>query len=205
MTWFFVRFLMINMKHLALGAYQTNCYLVWGENSSTCVVIDPGYEPDTVLAEVKKLGKEIAAILLTHGHFDHVGGVKDIVAEIGCPVYLCENDLSMPTQMTAGPLYYTNTYGEGDFVELAGLSFKVLHTPGHTPGSVCLLVENVLFSGDTLFAGSCGRTDLPGGDWNAIHESLRRLMRMPGELTVYPGHGQATTLEHERQYNPYVK
>ena len=129
---------MLNMKHLALGAYQTNCYLVWDEASSTCVVIDPGYEPDTILYEVKNLGKEIAAVLLTHGHFDHVGAVKDLAAETGCPVYLCAEDLSMPPQMTAGPLYYTNTYAEGDFVELAGLSFKVLHTPGHTPGSVCL-------------------------------------------------------------------
>ena len=205
MTWFFVRFLMINMKHLALGAYQTNCYLVWGENSSTCVVIDPGYEPDTVLAEVKKLGKEIAAILLTHGHFDHVGGVKDIVAETGCPVYLCENELSMPTQMTAGPLYYTNTYGEGDFVELAGLSFKVLHTPGHTPGSVCLMCENTIFSGDTLFWGSCGRTDLPGGSWNTIRVSLKRLADLPGDYEVYPGHGDFTTLSFERKMNPYMQ
>ena len=205
MTWFFVRFLMINMKHLALGAYQTNCYLVWGENANTCVVIDPGYEPDTVLAEVKKLGKEIAAILLTHGHFDHVGGVKEIAAETECPVYLCEADLSMPPQMTAGPLYYTNTYAEGDFVELAGLSFKVLHTPGHTPGSVCLQCENVLFSGDTLFWGSCGRTDLPGGSWSTIRVSLKRLADLPGDYEVYPGHGDFTTLSFERKMNPYMQ
>ena len=196
---------MINMKHLALGAYQTNCYLVWGENANTCVVIDPGYEPDTILAEVKKLGKEIAAILLTHGHFDHVGGVKEIAAETDCPVYLCEADLSMPPQMTAGPLYYTNTYAEGDFVELAGLSFKVLHTPGHTPGSVCLQCENVLFSGDTLFWGSCGRTDLPGGSWSTIRVSLKRLADLPGDYEVYPGHGDFTTLSFERKMNPYMQ
>ena len=205
MTWFFVRFLMINMKHLALGAYQTNCYLVWGENANTCVIIDPGYEPDTILAEVKKLGKEIAAILLTHGHFDHVGGVKEIAAETDCPVYLCEADLSMPPQMTAGPLYYTNPYGEGDFLELAGLSFKVLHTPGHTPGSVCLQCENVLFSGDTLFWGSCGRTDLPGGSWSTIRVSLKRLADLPGDYEVYPGHGDFTTLSFERKMNPYMQ
>ncbi len=196
---------MINMKHLALGAYQTNCYLVWGENANTCVVIDPGYETDTVLAEVKKLGKEIAAILLTHGHFDHVGGVKEIAAETDCPVYLCEADLSMPPQMTAGPLYYTNTYAEGDFLELAGLSFKVLHTPGHTPGSVCLQCENVLFSGDTLFWGSCGRTDLPGGSWSTIRVSLKRLADLPGDYEVYPGHGDFTTLSFERKMNPYMQ
>ena len=196
---------MLNIKTLALGAYQTNCYLVWDENSATCVVIDPGYEPDTILLEAKKLGKEIAAILLTHGHFDHVGAVKDLVAETGCPVYLCPEDLSMPAQMTAGPLYYTNTYGEGDRLELAGLSFKVLHTPGHTPGSVCLMCENVIFSGDTLFWGSCGRTDLPGGSWSTIRVSLKRLAELSGDYDVYPGHGDATKLSFERNFNPYLR
>ena len=196
---------MLNMKHLALGAYQTNCYLVWDETSPTCVVIDPGYEPDTVLAEAKKLGKEIAAIFLTHGHFDHVGGVREIAAETGCRVYLCDADLAMPPQMTAGPLYYTNTYSEGSFVEEAGLSFKVLHTPGHTPGSVCLMCENALFSGDTLFWGSCGRTDLPGGSWATIRVSLKRLADLSGDFEVYPGHGDATTLSFERKMNPYMQ
>ena len=196
---------MLNMKHLALGAYQTNCYLVWEENSPTCVVIDPGYEPDTILDEAKKLGKEITAVLLTHGHFDHVGGVRELAAETGCPVYLHEAELSMPPQMTAGPLFYTNTYGEGDFVEAAGLSFKVLHTPGHTPGSICLLCENAMFSGDTLFWGSCGRTDLPGGSWATIRKSLLRLAELSGDYDVYPGHGDTTTLSFERKMNPYMR
>ena len=196
---------MINIKTLALGAYQTNTYLVWEENSPTCVVIDPGYEPDTILDEAKKLGKEITAVLLTHGHFDHVGGVKELAAETGCPVYLHEAELSMPPQMTAGPLFYTNTYGEGDFVEAAGLSFKVLHTPGHTPGSICLLCENAMFSGDTLFWGSCGRTDLPGGSWATIRKSLLRLADLSGDYDVYPGHGDATTLSFERKMNPYMR
>ena len=196
---------MLNMKTLPLGAYQTNCYLVWDEDSPTCVVIDPGYEPQTVLAEVKSLGKTVSAILLTHGHFDHVGGVKDIAAQTGCPVYLCTEDLVMPARLTAGTLYYTNTYGEGDFVEVSGLSFKVLHTPGHTPGSVCLMCENVIFSGDTLFWGSCGRTDLPGGSRRAIRASLGRLRDLPGDFDVYPGHGSATTLAFERKNNPYMQ
>ena len=196
---------MINIKTLALGAYQTNTYLVWEENSPTCVVIDPGYEPDTILVEAKKLGKEITAVLLTHGHFDHVGGVRELAAETGCPVYLHEAELSMPPQMTAGPLFYTNTYGEGDFVEAAGLSFKVLHTPGHTPGSICLLCENAMFSGDTLFWGSCGRTDLPGGSWTTIRASLKRLANLSGDFDVLPGHGDATTLSFERKMNPYMR
>ena len=196
---------MLNIRTLPLGAYQTNTYLVWEETSDTCVVIDPGYEPDTILAEAKKLGKEIAAIFLTHGHFDHVGAVRELVAEVGCPVYLNEADLSMPQQMTAGPLYYTHTYGEGDFVEMAGLAFKVLHTPGHTPGSICLLCENVMFSGDTLFWGSCGRTDLPGGSWTTIRGSLKRLAELSGDYDVYPGHGDATRLDFERKMNPYMR
>ena len=196
---------MINIKALALGAYQTNCYLVWDETSDTCVVIDPGYEPETVLNEVNRLGKTIEAVLLTHGHFDHVGGVRTIATETDCAVYLCDADLSMPPQMTAGSLYYTHIYGEGDFVDAAGLSFKVLHTPGHTPGSVCLMCENVIFSGDTLFWGSCGRTDLPGGSWSTIRISLKRLADLPGDYKVYPGHGDATMLSFERKMNPYMQ
>lgn len=196
---------MINFKTLALGAYQTNCYLAWGEDSETCIVIDPGYEPERVMAQAEKLGKKIGAILLTHGHFDHVGGVRTIAAETDCKVYLCQEDLSMPQQMTAGPLYYTDTYGDGDTVKEAGLEIRVLHTPGHTRGSVCLMVEDTIFSGDTLFEGSCGRTDLPGGSWTEIYQSLKRLAALPGDYKVYPGHGPATTLEEERKWNPYMR
>ena len=196
---------MLKMKSLALGAYQTNCYLVWDENSPTCVVIDPGYDGETVLLETKRLGKTIEAILLTHGHFDHVGAVRDIAAETGCKVYLCEADLAMPAQLTAGPLYYTDLYGEGDTLTLAGLSFQVLHTPGPTPGSVCLKCEDSIFSGDTLFWGSCGRTDLPGGSWTTIQKSLKRLAAVEGDYKVYPGHGDSTNLAFERKFNPYMQ
>ena len=196
---------MLCMETLPLGAYQTNCYLVWEEGSDSCAVIDPGFEAQTVLLTARRLGKRIEAILLTHGHFDHVGAVKDLAAETGCKVYLCEKDLSMPPMMTAGPLSYTNTYAEGDDFSLAGLSIRVIHTPGHTPGSVCLLVENAMFSGDTLFAGSCGRTDLPGGDWATIQASLKRLAAMEKDYAVYPGHGESTTLAAEKMYNPYLR
>ena len=111
----------------------------------------------------------------------------------------------MPEAMTAGPLFYTHTYGEGNRIEKAGLSFRVLHTPGHTPGSVCLIAGDALFSGDTLFCGSCGRTDLPGGDWATIRRSLHRLAQLESDLTVYPGHGEATSLTQEKQFNPYLQ
>ena len=196
---------MLSIHTMPLGAYQTNCYFVWGEGSSSCVVIDPGYNPEKVMAQAKLLGKTIDAILLTHGHFDHVGGVRQLAADTDCRVFLCPEDLSMPPQMTAGPLYYTQTYGEGDLLHIAGLTIRVLHTPGHTPGSVCLQCGEAIFSGDTLFWGSCGRTDLPGGDWAAIQKSLKRLADLPGDYDVYPGHGDKTTLAFERMYNPYMK
>ena len=196
---------MIHIETLPLGAYQTNCYIAWGENADNCIVIDPGYEPSRVLAEAEKCGKNIAAILLTHGHFDHVGAVKDIAADTDCLVYIHENDLSLPSNFTAGPLYYTNLYGEGDVLKLAGLTFRVLHTPGHTPGSVCLLTEDTLFSGDTLFQDSIGRTDFPGGSFAQMQKSLQRLKELPGNLRVLPGHGGETTLDGERKYNPYMQ
>ena len=110
----------------------------------------------------------------------------------------------MPQQMTAGPLYYTHTYAGGDVLQLAGLTIYVRHTPGHTPGSVCLMVEDAVFSGDTLFAGACGRTDLPGGSWPTIMKSLRGLAELEADLKVYPGHGESTTLAYEKKYNPYM-
>ena len=196
---------MLTVHALPLGAYQTNCYLAWGDNAGECIVIDPGYDPEEVLAYAKSLGKTVAAVLLTHGHFDHVGGVRAIGELTGCPVYLHEEELSMPEGWTNGPLYYTHTYGEGDLLDLAGIKIRVLHTPGHTPGSVCLLAEDYLFSGDTLFQDSCGRTDLPGGDTGTLLRSLKRLAALEQDLNVLPGHGPDTTLGEEKKYNPYLR
>ena len=195
---------MVNIKTMPLGDYQTNCYLVWADGSDTCAVIDPGYEPERVIQKAKQLGKSIEAILLTHGHFDHVGAVKEIAKATGCQVYLGGEELSMPEYMTAGELYYTNLYSYGDVVAVGGVAFKVMHTPGHTPGSVCLITEDCIFSGDTLFAGSCGRTDFPGGSWSQIQTSLKQLAGLEKNHSVYPGHGESTTLDKERMYNPYM-
>ena len=192
---------MLNIHTLTLGAYGTNCYIVHDSASKACCVIDPGYTPEKVLSEVKALGLTVEAILLTHGHFEHVGA-----AETGCDVYLCADELTMPPQMTAGPLYYTKTYDEGDTLHLAGLTISVIRTPGHTPGSVCLLIDDAMFSGDTLFAGSCGRTDLPGGllcpVWRGFPPTtgstpatawIRRWRRKSGITPTYDNRGSYET------------
>ena len=202
----------MDLHILPLGNYQTNTYIVTG-NGQSCAVIDPGFEPQTILNKVKDLGLTVDAILLTHGHFDHVGGVEQIVAATGCSLWMSESDWSQPIDPLHS-FYYpvancdfteVSFFEDGEEVHAGGLVFRVLSTPGHTRGSVCFQCEDILFSGDTLFAGSCGRTDLPGGDWNAIGNSLARLAGLEGDLTVYPGHGPATTLQRERCVNPYMR
>ena len=194
---------MLNIHTLTLGLYQTNCYIVHKIGSDRCVVIDPGYDANKILSFLQEKDLQLDAILLTHGHFDHVGAVKDLAADTDCKVYINSLEHTMPHTMTAGQLYATNDY-EARF-SVAGMDITVLHTPGHTPGSVCLIIEDAMFSGDTLFARSCGRTDLPGGDWATIQNSLRRLAELPGDYRVFPGHAEPTTLAQEKQLNPYMR
>ena len=204
---------MLNVYTMPLGSYQTNCYLVWAEDSDSCVVIDPGFEPETVLLKAQQLGKKIEAILLTHGHFDHVGGVQTIVKMTGCSLWMREGDYTQKKSRQMDFFYpihdcdFTDVCfcEEGQEIRAAGLTFRVMETPGHTAGSVCYLCEDAMFSGDTLFQGSCGRTDLPGGSWNAIADSLKRLAALETDYKVYPGHGPATTLAEEKMYNPYMR
>ena len=196
---------MLKIHTLTLGLYQTNCYIVHNEGSKSCIVIDPGYAADTILNRAALLGLEIEAILLTHGHFDHVGAVRQIAADTDCKVYLHENELSLPAAMTDGPLYYTDLYATEGTLSVAGLDIKVIHTPGHTPGSVCLMIADTIFSGDTLFAGSMGRCDFPGSNIFDMRKSLRKLRDLPGDYRVFPGHAEDTTLEYERKTNPYLR
>ena len=192
----------MNLQKLTLGLYQTNTYIL--SNGTEAAVIDPGYEPDTILDALE--GLTLKAILLTHGHFDHVGAVRELVAETGCEVWIHAAEGTMPPMVTAGPLYYTRTYDEGDTIcPITGVEITVLQTPGHTPGSVCLLCGRDLFSGDTLFEGSCGRVDLPGGNGHQMVASLRRLAALQADYQVHPGHGGSTALSAERRYNPYMR
>lgn len=196
---------MLNIRTIPVGDYQTNCYIVWGEDTDRCVVIDPGDAPEIILQVAEETGKRIDAVLLTHGHFDHVGGVRTIAAKTGCRIYIHRKEELLPDEMTGGMLFYSNTYMEGDELNMAGLTVRVLHTPGHTPGSVCLAMENTLFAGDTLFAGSIGRTDFPGGDVADMKKSLSRLGNLTTDYRVLPGHGEPTTLFAEKEHNPYLR
>lgn len=195
------------IKTLSVGHLETNCYIVGNEDLAKCVVIDPGDESNTILDYLEEHRLSCAAIFLTHGHFDHVGAVDAVQEETGATVYLCEKDdtdghsHAFPYSPNSNSKYYDG----GDTIEIAGLVFQVLATPGHTPGSVSLLCEDALFTGDTLFRGSCGRFDLEGGDEDAIMHSLALLCALEGNYDVYPGHGDYTTLQRERSFNYYCR
>ena len=196
---------------IPVGEIDTNCYLIGDETAKICAVVDPGGSPERVLAMIEKSGLQLKMILLTHGHWDHVGAIPDLLAKWpDLPVYAHEKELC-PANEPDPHYFFPNagknqrTYGEGDVLELGSLKLKVLHTPGHSSGRVVILVENVMLSGDTLFAGTCGRCDLPGGGEEAMLASLGRLGRLEGDYKVCPGHSALTTLERERQTNPYMK
>ena len=198
---------------MQLGAYQTNCYMVWAEDSDKCVLIDPGYQPEEILEQIRSKGKTLEAILLTHGHFDHVGGVESLVRETGCQLWLQEGDYTQ-FQSPENDYFYpihdckftqVNLCKEGQQIQAGGLVFTVMETPGHTWGSVCYICQDFIFSGDTLFEGSCGRTDLPGGDWETLMGSLHRLAQLQGDYRVLPGHGPSSTLSEEKRSNPFMR
>ncbi len=194
----------MKLTSMTVGSIGTNCYIMYNEDTKAAAVIDPGDDAALVEARIAALGLQVRAILLTHGHFDHGGDTERIRRLSGAPVYLHPADRALPSWLTHGLSADVDLH-DGDELDFDGLRFRVLHTPGHTPGSVCFLCGTLLFAGDTLFAGSCGRTDLPGGSWQDMAASLRRLAELDGDYTVYPGHGEPTTLDEERANNPYLE
>ena len=202
----------MTIKTLQVGPIMTNCYLLCDEDAKVCALIDPGDDAARVEQLVRQSGSALKYILLTHGHFDHTSAVRPLLERYpDVPVYIHEKD---SVTGRGGELLFTRVdeqhqryYKEGDVLPLGGLSLRVMETPGHSEGSVCLLLdrEHVIFAGDTLFRCSCGRTDFAGGDYREMLQSLGRLGNLPGSYRVYPGHDQPTTLDYERRVNPYVR
>ena len=196
------------VKTLPVGMLDTNCYVVTDEKTLKCAIIDPGADSNTILdyIESNKLITEV--IFLTHGHFDHHIALKTVMDGTGASAYINKKDASTNgyhEQLKLADEGHIKWYVEGDVIKVGGLSFRIMETPGHSPGSVTIICENALFTGDTLFRDSCGRTDLEGGNVDTLLESLRRLADLKGDYEVYPGHAESSTLNRERAFNYYMK
>ncbi|MDP9227638.1 MAG: MBL fold metallo-hydrolase [Actinomycetota bacterium] len=207
----------MDVRMFTVGPVAENCFLFRADGSDRALIVDPGEEAETILGAVDELGVSVEGILLTHTHFDHVGAVAPVARATGAPVWCPEIEVPVLADINAfvpwpdfGPFEdyeADHTVKGGEKLELAGLEIEVVYTPGHSPGHVSYSVrsEQALFSGDVLFQGSVGRTDLPGGDWPTLLESIRSLVDgLPEETTVYPGHMGVTSLGAERAGNPFL-
>jgi glyoxylase-like metal-dependent hydrolase (beta-lactamase superfamily II) len=195
------------IKTLVVGQIETNCYIVTDEKTLKCVVIDPGDESNVILDYIESNHLKAEAIFLTHGHFDHRLAANAVNEETGAPVWIHRNDAVLSgahDQFKLTTDEKVRFYAEGDQIGVGSLSFTVMETPGHSPGSVTLRCENALFTGDTLFRNSAGRTDLGEGNVQLLLRSLNRLSQTDGDFEVYPGHMDATTLDRERRFNEYL-
>jgi glyoxylase-like metal-dependent hydrolase (beta-lactamase superfamily II) len=204
------------LKRLPVGPLGANCYIAGDEKEKTGIIIDPGGDAGKIISEIGNLGLKIEKIVLTHGHGDHIGAANELKAATGAEIAIHGDDLAVMKDKSIYEMFWLDykpvnqpdiLLKDGDILETGELKFKVIHTPGHSRGSICLLGEGVLFSGDTLFNGSIGRTDLArwGGDYNTIIKSIRtRLLTLEDVIIVYPGHGPKTTIGAERRGNPFL-
>ena len=196
------------IKTLPVGMLETNCYIVTDEETRKCAVIDPGANSSMILDYIESNKLEAVAIFLTHGHYDHHMALDAVIEATGAPAYIHKNDVNRNGQKGRhllndnGKLTY---YAEGSVIDVGNLKFTVLETPGHTLGSVTLMCEDAIFTGDTLFRGDCGRTDLEGGDEDTMMQSLKRLAGLDGDYEVYPGHEASSSLGYERSFNRYMR
>ena len=206
------------MKIIAMevGLIGTNCYLVINEEQKTGVVIDPGGDAEQILEKIRQKGIAIEAIFLTHGHSDHIMAVDEVREATGAKVYISEADAGMLTKASSNLSIYMGAGREfkatdeflvdGETITAAGLKFQVVATHGHTKGGVCLVCGDTVFCGDTIFSESIGRTDLPGGSYSQILHSIKtKIMVLPDEMKLLPGHGPATTIGWERRRNPFLQ
>ncbi len=202
------------LKKLELGMFASNCYVVGDESTKEGMVIDPGANAKQILGAVEDLGLNIKVIVLTHSHMDHVGALAEVKEATGAEIAIHADEAQFlqkqPLQRVIHPFSQSlpaadRLLREGDTVDIGSLHFRVLHTPGHTPGGICLLEEGIVFSGDTLFNFGIGRADFPGASYDQEMESIRtKLMTLPDNTVVYPGHGPDTTIGVERGFNPFL-
>lgn len=206
----------LNIQQLVLGMVQTNCYLVTNSKERQTIIIDPADQTDTITSKLTAMGVKPVAIFLTHGHFDHMLAADALRKRYEIPVYALDREEEILTDAGknlsahwshAHTMSADRYVKDGEKLQIAGFEAEVLHTPGHTVGSCCYYFSNeeVLFSGDTLFAESVGRTDFPTSSAAKMRESLKRLLfELPEQTKVYPGHGEMTTIGHEKRYNPFA-
>ena len=200
-----------------VGSYQANCYFLYNKNNEA-IIIDPGAQAKNIIDFVKERNFKVSKILLTHAHPDHFGAMREVRKALDVPAYISEDDEKLMEERCQTVMESLLDLGigmddvkadilfkDGDEIEFGDKKIKVILTPGHTPGGACFLLDNVIFTGDTLFRGSIGRTDLPGGDTDKIMESLKILMDLPDDTVVLPGHGSETTIGFEKQINPFVQ
>jgi glyoxylase-like metal-dependent hydrolase (beta-lactamase superfamily II) len=203
------------IETLVVGPLQVNCFIVGCEETRKAAVIDPGDEGERVLAAIEEAGLQLEMIVNTHGHFDHVGGNRLLMERTGAPLLIHELDRPLLSRAAAHAAAYglgatpspepTRTVTDGETLVLGRVQLEVIHVPGHSPGGICLLAGGHLFCGDALFAGSVGRTDLPGGDHDTLIEGIRRrLLVLPDATEVHPGHGPDTTIGREKAVNPFL-